>query len=251
MIKSTLRSWLDVLLLKFDAKIISTKLPYLGLDKRTVDDIKACESFTLTPVERLIAIDESVEYLERQHIEGDIVECGVWRGGSSMMIAKALMRHGNLTRSLYLYDTYEGMSEPTEHDVSLHGAAAEKKYDSTIKDGHSDWCYASIEDVRANMRTTGYEETKLHFVKGKVENTIPQTIPEKISLLRLDTDWYESTKHEMDQLYPRLVSGGILIIDDYGHWQGARKAIDEYFDARGGRPFMHRIDYSSRLLIKP
>ena len=251
MIKKTLRHWLDSALLRIDAKIISTKLPFLGLEKDVIKDIKDCEKFTLTPVERLIAIEDAIEYLERQKIEGDIVECGVWRGGSSMMIAKSLMRHGNQSRNLYLYDTYEGMSEPTVHDVSLHGAAATKKYDSTIKDNHSNWCYASIEDVAANMRSTGYLESKVYLVKGKVEDTIPKTIPNTIALLRLDTDWYESTKHEMEQLYPRLVSGGVLIIDDYGHWQGARKAIDEYFDPRGGRPFLYRVDYSCRIFVKP
>ena len=73
-------------------------------------------------------------------------------------------------------------------------------------------------------------------------------MPERIALLRIDTDWYESTRHELVHLYPRLSPGGVLIIDDYGHWQGARKAVDEYFQAG---LFLNHIDYTGRLAIKP
>lgn len=235
----------------WNAKITSTIHLYSDVAPDVMKDVRDCKTYTMTSIERLLALDEAIDYITRQQINGAVVECGVWRGGSSMMMAKALLKRGVQSRSVYLYDTYEGMSEPTADDISLHGSQAEKKYDSTIKDGHSDWCYASIEDVRQNMESTGYSADSIHYVKGKVEDTIPSTIPEKIAILRLDTDWYESTKHEMEQLYPRLVSGGVLIIDDYGHWQGAKKAIEEYFAKHGGRPFMHRIDYTGRSLIKP
>jgi hypothetical protein len=91
----------------------------------------------------------------------------------------------------------------------------------------------------------------VNLVKGPVESTIPATIPDQLAILRLDTDWYESTKHELDHLYPRLVSGGILIIDDYGHWQGARQAVDEYFARQNLKPLLSRIDYTCRIMIKP
>lgn len=251
MIKKFLRDRFDALLACADLKIINTSHLYDDVAKEVLIDAKACEAFTMTTMERLLTLDETVDYVTRKNVQGDIVECGVWRGGSAMMMAKSLVRHGDKSRDLYLYDTYEGMSEPTAEDVSLLGSAAQKKYSSTVKDGHSDWCYASLEDVTKNMSSTGYDKDKIHYIKGKVEETIPSTLPERIAVLRLDTDWYESTKHEMEHLYPRLVSGGVLIIDDYGHWQGARKAIDEYFALHGGRPFMHRIDYSGRVLIKP
>jgi hypothetical protein len=88
------------------------------------------------------------------------------------------------------------------------------------------------------------------FIKGKVEETIPGTLPKEISLLRLDTDWYESTLHNLVHLYPLLRKGGILILDDYGHWQGARKATDEYFARENIIPFLSRIDYTGRLYVK-
>ncbi len=112
------------------------------------------------------------------------------------------------------------------------------------------WCEAGIEDVRANLWITGYPRGKIHFVTGKVEDTIPGAIADHIALLRLDTDWYESTQHETRHLYPRLSGNGTLIIDDHGHWQGARKAIDEYFAASDAPVFLHRVDDTARLMVK-
>jgi O-methyltransferase len=83
-----------------------------------------------------------------------------------------------------------------------------------------------------------------------VEDTLPDQAPERIALLRLDTDWYASTKHELEQLYPRLAEGGVLIVDDYGHYEGARRAVDEYFRAAGEPVLLNRIDFSGRLVIK-
>ena len=129
-------------------------------------------------------------------------------------------------RDFYLYDTYEGMSAPTEHDRSMStGQSAEALYESY----EGDWSVGALEIVKNVMGKTGLPADKTHFVKGKVEDTLTQTIPDKIALLRLDTDWYESTKIELELLYPKLVKGGILIVDDYGAWSGSKKAVDEYF----------------------
>lgn len=108
----------------------------------------------------------------------------------------------------------------------------------------------TLEEVRSNLLGTGYPAERVTFVKGRVEDTLPRVLPGPIALLRLDTAYYESTKRELEQLYPLLVLGGVLIIDDYGHWKGARRAVDEYFAASGLRPFLHRIDYTGRLVLK-
>ena len=113
------------------------------------------------------------------------------------------------------------------------------------------WCYAGLDEVRDNVLSTGYPEDKIHLVKGKVEDTIPGTLPGLLALLRLDTDWYESTKHELQFLYPLLHESGVLILDDYGYWDGARKAVDEYFEAFPNPPFLHRIDRSGRMIVNP
>ncbi|MCW2967337.1 MAG: macrocin O-methyltransferase, partial [Solirubrobacteraceae bacterium] len=105
-------------------------------------------------------------------------------------------------------------------------------------------------DVRNTVLGTGYPPERIHFVRGPVEETLPEHAPERLALLRLDTDWYESTRAEMEHLYPRLSDGGVLIIDDYGHWDGARRAVEEHFAANGDAPLLHRIDYTGRIGIK-
>ena len=80
--------------------------------------------------------------------------------------------------------------------------------------------------------------------------SLPAQAPTAVALLRLDTDWYLSTKHEMEHLYPRLSAGGVLIVDDYGHWDGARQAVEEYFLTHGDKPLLARTDYTGRLAVK-
>ena len=206
--------------------------------------------YTLTGLDRRASLLQAVEHIVRRGIAGDIVECGVWRGGSMMAVALALIARGDTSRDLYLYDTFEGMSEPTAADQSHGGEAASAQLARTAR-GAGVWCAAGLDDVQANLGSTGYPRERLHFVQGKVEDTIPQTLPGRIALLRLDTDWYESTRHELRHLYPRLQSQGLLIIDDYGHWQGARQAVDEYFATSALPPFLHRVDYTARLVVKP
>lgn len=221
------------------------------LDERQRKAIGAALPFTMTSPARMASLAEAVSYIHREGIAGDIAECGVWRGGSMMVVAHLLGDLGDTARELYLYDTYEGMSEPTEHDRDAEGVTAEEQLRGTPR-GTGVWCEASIEDVRANLFATGYPQDQIHFVKGKVEDTIPGTLPGELALLRLDTDWYESTKHELEHLYPLLKPGGVLIIDDYGYWKGARKAVDEYLASLDeGAGFLHRIDNTGRLLIKP
>ncbi len=206
--------------------------------------------YTHTGLDRRAGLILGVDHIVQHGVPGDIVECGVWRGGSMMAVALALLARGDTSRHLYLYDTYEGMSEPTEADRSHTGESAAAQLQRTER-GQGVWCEAGLEDVQTNLWSTGYPRDKIHFVQGKVEDTIPGRIPGAIALLRLDTDWYESTKHELLHLYPRLQSQGLLIIDDYGHWQGARQAVDEYFAASVAPPFLHRVDYTARLVVKP
>jgi predicted O-methyltransferase YrrM len=103
--------------------------------------------------------------------------------------------------------------------------------------------HSPLDQVRANLASTGLAPSRFTFVQGKVEDTIPATLPPgPISILRLDTDWYESTKHELLHLFPRLTPGGVLIVDDYGFWRGAREACDEYFQQHQIQILLSRID---------
>jgi O-methyltransferase len=210
---------------------------------------EACRDYTMTSMSRMYALHQAVRHVLDRGVPGDLVECGVWRGGSSMVMAKALAAAGDADRRLYLYDTYEGMSEPTERDLDPSGRSAEELLRAHDKDDPI-WAEASLEEVRHNLMTCGLDPGRVEFVKGKVEETIPATLPSKIALLRLDTDWYESTRHELDHMYPLLVPGGVLVIDDYGHWQGARTAVDEYFAEHRPDMLLNRIDYTGRIGVK-
>ena len=207
-----------------------------------IADYQAVEPYTLTGPLRTVSLMRAIEYLVHHRIPGDVVECGVWKGGSMMAAARALLRLHE-TRQLWLFDTFQGMSEPTAEDVSVCNISAEEDY-------KGNYLRISLDQVRSAVLSTGYPQEQVHFVEGKVEDTIPAHIPEQIALLRLDTDWYESTRHELVHLFPRLVRGGVLIIDDYGHWQGARKASDEYFAANNIAILLNRIDFSARIAIK-
>ena len=206
----------------------------------------------MTSRERIFSAIEAAKFIARNRILGDIVECGVWKGGSTMAILETLKHAGDLKRRVYLYDTFEGMSEPTEADKTNYNAAAATLLNADAdKEKNLVWAYSPLEEVKKNIDQTGYPAEQIQFVKGKVEDTIPGVLPGKIALLRLDTDWYESTKHELEHLYPLLVPGGVLIIDDYGHWQGAKKAVDEYFAAYNIPILLNRIDDTGRIAIKP
>jgi len=162
-----------------------------------------------------------------------------------------LKQHNNLPREIFMYDTYEGVSEPTEKDKDIIGRAASKSLQERTKTEEDILrAYATLEKVKENISLTGYPADKINFVKGKVEDTIPKILPKKIALLRLDTDWYESTYHELTYLFPLLCKGGVLIIDDYGHWAGAREAADKYLKENNIHILLNRIDYTGRIAIK-
>lgn len=206
--------------------------------------------YTMTSIERMYALYKATEYIAKKNLPGSIVECGVWKGGSAMIAALTLMSLKKTERDIYLYDTYEGMSKPTEKDVRFTGISAKGKWRKSKKSNHNAWCYSPLEEVRNNLFSTGYPKERIHFIKGKVEETIPKTIPKAIALLRLDTDWYESTYHELRFLYPLLSPEGILLIDDYGCWQGAREAVDTFFSKDAQPIYFNRIDYTGRIGVK-
>lgn len=217
-------------------------------DRETVTWV---QPYTMTSMERVYAVCAAARYIAQAGIAGAVVECGVWRGGSMMAVARTLQRMGDVERELFLFDTFRGMPEPGLFDVSIKGKRATEAWSAYrhINEGSS-WCCASIEEVRSNLALTEYPSHRLHFVEGVVEETVPGCVPEQIALLRLDTDWYSSTRHEMEHLFPRLVRGGVLIVDDYGHWEGARRAVDEYLSERKIKLLLNRIDYTGRIAVK-
>jgi O-methyltransferase len=220
-------------------------------DEMIVETIRHVRLFTQTSPQRIASLCDAIRYISTAQIPGDIVECGVWRGGSMMAIGRTLLEIGHTARDLYLYDTFDGMPQPGEKDVTYSGTSASTLMQQGRKDDPSSiWCYAPLEAVKNLVCGVGYPREKIHFVQGKVEETIPHVVPERIALLRLDTDWYESTRHELIHLFPRLSKGGVLIVDDYGHWQGARQAVDDYLAESGAKLLLNRIDYTGRIAVK-
>jgi len=234
-----------------------TKVPKLNnplpwdMDQEFLDIFRKSISFSMTSTANRYALYQAIKYLVKHDIPGDIVECGVWRGGSSMIAALTLVALGDTDRRIWLYDTYEGSTEPGEVDVRAYDGASAQKIWKDWNESHDEtWISSPLEDVKANMASTGYPEEKFVYVQGMVEDTIPGNTPSEIALLRLDTDWYQSTYHELSHLFPTVSRNGVLIIDDYGWWKGSKAATDQYFSELNVPVYLNRVDVSSRLVIK-
>jgi len=217
-------------------------------------DFVTGQRFTMGSRERVVATINACKHAVQAGIEGDFVECGVWRGGNSIAAKLTFENYGS-DKKVWLFDTFTGMTPPTEHDTTRFSekSAAERFVEAQTRE-HNDWCFASLEDVQANFKAAGTNMGGVRFVAGDVMKTLADgsNLPEALSVLRLDTDFYDSTKAELETLYPRLSIGGSLLIDDFGHWDGARRAVEEYVATLPprSRPLLNYTDYSGRMGIK-
>ena len=216
------------------------------LDQEARETVLQVFDYTQLSVDRLVSVIEAVRYVHRYMIPGAVVECGVWRGGATMAAAITLRKIGENNRTLYLYDTFTGMPQPGDNDINLTrktdtGNLFERR--QTARDS-SDWNRAALEEVKENLAKTRYDMDRFVAVPGKVEDTIPAVVPDAIAILRLDTDFYESTRHELEHLFPRLVRHGVLIVDDYYSWSGSREATDEFFAKEENSIFLVKVGNS-------
>jgi O-methyltransferase len=220
-------------------------------DPATAAIIERVKPYTLTPPARVMALCEAIRYLGRAGIDGSIVECGVWRGGSMMAAALTLLERGDTERELHMFDTFTEIPRPDERDTHMSGTPGPEFFERVVEADEDVYGLLPLDRVRELLASTGYPSERMRFVQGLVEQTIPAQAPERIALLRLDTDWYRSTIHELRHLYPRVAGGGIVIVDDYGEFTGARDAVDEYL-AEIDRPvLLNRVDFSCRLIQVP
>lgn len=203
------------------------------------------QPFSMTSRERIYELYESLEYIRLSNLEGDIVECGVWKGGNILGIIEYLSFYNIETKTVWLYDTFNGMTEPEDIDMDLNQRQA-----SSIMHLSHVLAYSSLDEVKQNLSKSKFNKNSIRYIIGDVSETLkmPGNIPKSISLLRLDTDWYKSTKDELYYLYPNLIRNGILIVDDYGHWRGSKTACDEYFLNKNIK--MSQIDYTGIKIIK-
>lgn len=201
--------------------------------------IEICKKYSMISEERFKNNINSVKKIQKKNILGDIVEIGVWKGGSLLSMILEYEKYQENNRTFHLYDTFSGMTDPTVHDKDLWNNQAELllKYDGT-KDVIK--AAAGLEEVKANISNyTKYEKIQYH--QGDILKN--EYYPDKIAILRLDTDWYESTKFELDNFYDKVSVGGIIIVDDYGHWQGCKQAVDEFL-AKHPKIKIKKTDYT-------
>ena len=234
----------------------SLKFLYPEATDYEINLVETASEFSMTSHDRIFALLRAIQHIYNNNLEGDFVECGVWKGGNLILYQKMIEKLNIKGKKIYGFDTFEGMSDPTDADFpadNLFGGFKAEHYMKTQKKDlniNNIHAYAPIEMVKNNFNNNTKNRNNLILIKGKVEDTlkIQSNLPDKISILRLDTDWYESTKAELEVLYPRLVKNGVLIIDDYGEWSGSRKATNEYFKDK--KIAMFKIDRAARLIFK-
>jgi O-methyltransferase len=237
------------------SKIQENNLFPIELSKIEIDIINyvRANNLSMCSTQNLYSTALSCKYVVDRNIEGDFVECGVYRGGNAIIAAHIFKAYG-IHKKVFLFDTFKGMTEPTKFDSKTGSQInASHKYARTKKSSDfSKWAYASLSEVKENFKKLNLENN-IQFIIGDVLETLNTTsnIPSQISILRLDTDWYESTIKELECLYKNLVPNGILIVDDYGSWTGVKKAVDEYFSGNIQKPFFSFIDSAARIAIKP
>jgi len=227
-------------------------------------EIRKVRPYTMIPRERLIALYNTVAHLEINEVPGSYVECGVWKGGSVGLMALANLRYGKERRHVHLFDSFEEICEP---DASVDGDRAVREVRKWTKNGGISGklvplkgvydTFGGLGTIEGNRdlleRMIGYDPAFLHYHKGWFQETLPMDAPSigNIAILRLDGDWYASTKVCLEYLYNKVVSGGFVIIDDYGAYDGCKKAVDEFMQSRVIRAYLHHIDMECRYWVKP
>jgi len=207
---------------------------------RKINLILTARSYTQLSYPRLSKLYEKASYLEREKINGSFVECGVWNGGSAGIIASVARYNKN--RHIWLFDSWEGLPKPTEDDISYIGEPGQEGmslgYEEKVKE-------LLFKKLKLNS-------SKVYLVRGWFNNTIPSHKKDigEIALLHLDCDWYESVKLCLEELYDNVINGGFIFIDDYGHWKGCRRAVDEFVEERNLRIELIKIDYTGAYFQK-
>ena len=231
-----------------------TKLLPFELDdseRKLIYEIRE-KNLSMCSYERLAATAMACKYICKNNKKAIFVECGVWRGGNGI-IAATIFKKYKIPYKIYLFDTFKGMTKPTKEDKKINGnQLALKFYNIYKRRTHNDWCYAAIEEVKDNFKKYGLFNKNIFFIEGDITKTLKQlnNIPNIISILRIDTNWYKSTKIILEKLYPKLKIGGILLSNDYAYWSGSKKAIDDYFHKKSNQPYFQYVDQSGRTAIK-
>jgi O-methyltransferase len=205
---------------------------------------------TMTSPQRCLRLWKQCQEIFQRKIPGAIVECGVWRGGSAALMALAARHYGE-TRDFHLFDSFEGLPEPSAADDAASIAySGGRSSGQLVPIGE---CTADVDQVKTLLfKNLDLDPAAFHFHIGWFQSTVPSASPaiDGIALLRLDGDWYESTKVCLEEFYPKLVSGGTIILDDYFAWKGCRDATEEYRARHDITTPMTRIDDAAAYWLK-
>lgn len=228
--------------------------------------IERIRPYTMLSYESLITLYQQVRWSELNFIPGDFVECGIWKGGAVGLMAQTNLFFGKNERHIHCFDIFDNICEPDPkidgewaiQQASILSGRPPESFTGALKPvkniyaSHGGAC--TLEEVKMLIENKiGYPKEYLHYYKGWFQDTLPvnsRSIKE-IALLRIDADWYASTKICLEYLYDKVVPGGFIIIDDYGTYDGCRKAVDEWITARGKKVFLHHASKDTRYWIKP
>ena len=213
--------------------------------------VKKVYSYTMVSYQRLSNVYVLAELAEKNKIDGAFVECGVWKGGCSAVMA-FVAEKAKSNRKVWLFDSFEGLPEPTKEDGNMAKDYANNKAGGKLKTINE--CVSSLEDVKeVFFKILKINPQNIVIKKGWFQNTLPVAKNEigPISILRLDGDWYDSTKCCLDNLYDNVIISGYIIIDDYGHWEGTRRALDEFLKERKIKINLIKVDYTGVYFKKP
>lgn len=202
--------------------------------------MEKCEPFTMVSRERMGTLYQLVKRLDQEGIRGDLVECGVCNGGTAGIIACA-SADSSLPRVVRLFDSFEGLPEPS----------AETDGPKALAEWAPGMDLGSIDKVRELFAALRIGEERVRIVPGWFEDTLPGYAMPEVGLLHVDADWYESVKLVLETFYPNVVPGGFVVLDDYGHWEGCRTAVDEFLVARRISVDLTEVDYTGRYFRKP
>ena len=253
MIKKYIKSFLHffgLTVIKLENELFN-KIPIEATSKE-IELIKLSKKYSMNSSLRSWIVITALKKVFENGIEGDFVETGVWKGGNLILFQKYIEKYNSKDKKIFGYDTFEsGMPEPTNFDKDFKNLSANEYKDNKSLENYSAYHNViSLNQVKENFVKTTANSDNLFLIKGKTNDTlrITKNLPDKISILKLGTCFYESTKFELNTLYDRLEKGGFLIVDDYGWWKGSRLAHDEFF--KNKKDYFHFVDHTCRFMIK-
>ena len=246
------------------AKLVAKKSRKQKVETESDKMISIVRNNTMVSHAGLFSLYQQALFCEQQGITGDFVECGVWKGGSVGLMALVNLKHGSSRRHIHLFDSFEEICEP---DEEVDGQRAVTEAMTWAKKGGAKGRLVPLTGIydqfggpgtiqeNENLLNDkiGYDSPYIHYHKGWFQHTLPEQHQDigKIAILRIDADWYASTKICLDHLFDKVVSGGFVIIDDYGTYDGCKKAVDEFLAGLPKPLYLNHVNFDIRYLIAP